>query len=1298
MIKKLTIYCSLLLAFLFNGCAQDDWLINPDGAAPDRDYTEIEFAVSETRHVKTRAYSLNDGDLDKVTILLYSAAEATADCRLLQSEEFGASDLTSKRVRIEYNDKVKEYFKGKSNIYLFAVANHDVVGNCATLADLYKIKDNTDPKNLTHVVMTGHAGDSGEDDPVVTTVSKSALNSTVTVTLRRNIARAQVGVGDEAKGVFELSEYNIWSAAPAGYVAAGVSKSADATGFALGSTGTINGEAQTPGTATAPNFVYGYPQPVPTQNVDNPEKDNRAFVIVKGRYMSEECYYRIDLRRPVKDSEGKKTGRYEYLFLTANHQYDITITKVKCKGYATAEEAAKHPQVDFMEVDIHDHVPAVLSMTSDGVRELGVEKDMTSESSPAYFTMKLFSHVSSNEYPAEIADIRNSPYYDKEQGIYDDGNGFSIRVVEGKEWMKLKDLSLVSGQKVEDGESVSDEGNVYKVGLDFVSAYATGSQTGKLLVSWRGLSREVNVTWENNFNPDDICSASLSIKYNGNKTVNTGSAGNINDYWTFLKAQLEGASKSQNNGKVRNEGLHFPLWYGGDDGRNWIYEYTLTINPSLLSKFSDKTISARVEANGNALEAWPAGGITYDQNNHTIKISANSKSFQKGYLTGKLVISIGGEDLPGIDIYRTGFFHLVPGSSSADSPLQHEVSGTVNPAGGWYYYEVRNFGGRLWLDRNICATSGGMEIRTNTGASLVPSGTGPFNEGACGGYFRPAKPVDYDDVEDNIYETICPPGFRIPNTSEWDLIRNDISFDLNQTVAGGVTYNKAEVMDDNGNMIYLPKVLYYNTQTELNNRGTLVGDSRAGYYWTKSEAHGLEKNQIGHWMSALFISGASNSYMHGNVGRYGMQVRAIDDWEETVKQTTIGFTVVGATHVYIYDAGEPYSSTDKDDKNYTDMIKSGLMSWPGVAIGEWKTMRAKKSGNSYINPEDGDNAAREFTFNYTVNTDKRNLRFVFAYVKDGKITVFCRKRHTDGSGVGQYEGWPLLSSYKFGLDDYNSTTFDKTLDGNVIDPTGSQKTYLYFIKDWPNNSNDKPLGVQVGVKTTNSNAYTNFVDANWGGEKLTRTETFNGDTYYVVEYVTDQEDFRSQYAFRYWHNSGNKVTYGSSTEFTYKNFKWDEEREAYCVTINDLNTDCVPGDPDGSNSGGGGGDDGDAVIIYGDYNIVYSGDRTHIYHWNESSSDKMDWNAAPEMEKVTGSDGKEYKVWKVDEGTTHIIFKNDGQTGNLKYEGSGYIYDDNGKTDKKVVIKPASNARRKMARTGSSAGKKAASKTPTRKR
>ena len=150
------------------------------------------------------------------------------------------------------------------------------------------------------------------------------------------------------------------------------------------------------------------------------------------------------------------------------------------------------------------------------------------------------------------------------------------------------------------------------------------------------------------------------------------------------------------------------------------------------------------------------------------------------------------------------------------------------------------------------------------------------------------------------------------------------------------------------------------------------------------------------------------------------------------------------------------------------------------------------------------------------------------------------------------------------------------------------------------------------------------------------------------------------------------------------------------MTINDLNVDCVPGDPDGSNSGGGGGDDGDAVIIYGDYNIVYSGEKTHIYYWSDSNS--MEWDDAPKMEEVTGSDGNTYKVWKVYEGTTSIIFKNPSQTGDLEYEGSGYIYNDNGITDKKVVIKPASNARRKMARTGSSAGKKAASKTPTRKR
>ena len=62
--------------------------------------------------------------------------------------------------------------------------------------------------------------------------------------------------------------------------------------------------------------------------------------------------------------------------------------------------------------------------------------------------------------------------------------------------------------------------------------------------------------------------------------------------------------------------------------------------------------------------------------------------------------------------------------------------------------------------------------------------------------------------------------------------------------------------------------------------------------------------------------------------------------------------------------------------------------------------------------------------------------------------------------------------------------------------------------------------------------------------------------------------------------------------------------------------------------------------------------------------------------------GKTYKVAKVAPNTTHVFF----HTGNSKVPNNdtgytyeeGYIYDDNGRTNKKVIFVSSSNAKKRL--------------------
>lgn len=84
------------------------------------------------------------------------------------------------------------------------------------------------------------------------------------------------------------------------------------------------------------------------------------------------------------------------------------------------------------------------------------------------------------------------------------------------------------------------------------------------------------------------------------------------------------------------------------------------------------------------------------------------------------------------------------------------------------------------------------------------------------------------------------------------------------------------------------------------------------------------------------------------------------------------------------------------------------------------------------------------------------------------------------------------------------------------------------------------------------------------------------------------------------------------------------------------------------------------VTLPRDYNLAYSGSKTNVYYWPASSPS---WPGVA-MQTATGSDGRTYRVYKVPEGTTGIIFNTNGdadKTKNLTYTGA-YVMDDNGAT------------------------------------
>ncbi|MBD5189431.1 MAG: hypothetical protein HDS95_04045 [Bacteroidales bacterium] len=85
------------------------------------------------------------------------------------------------------------------------------------------------------------------------------------------------------------------------------------------------------------------------------------------------------------------------------------------------------------------------------------------------------------------------------------------------------------------------------------------------------------------------------------------------------------------------------------------------------------------------------------------------------------------------------------------------------------------------------------------------------------------------------------------------------------------------------------------------------------------------------------------------------------------------------------------------------------------------------------------------------------------------------------------------------------------------------------------------------------------------------------------------------------------------------------------------------------------------LTITGDYNLCYNGNLQKVYYWGGVS--KPEW-PGENMTTVKGSDGNSYKVFKVPEGTTNVIFTTQGdpdKTMDLDYT-AGFVMDNNGAT------------------------------------
>lgn len=980
MLKRVLSYLSILSALVLSSCS-DEIDFQPAEVFSSDGMVEFNIAVPDMSVARSRAVTVDpEYQVNDITLLLYSTGDGYDSKAPAQYEKIyldnslntGKNKLeqvTETTLRLSFNLK-KELRSGGFRLYAFA--------NLPSGTDL----SSTTVQGLGVTTLTAALlGGEGNLVMMAKTSSKAIKgNLNTTITLSRVDAKVTVTDAEPDSENTEISvKYYpalLCGAAQRGYIVAPAETGDDYYAPSVAPDSYPESLGDTDAKATY------FPQ---TKNAANSNGiGGNLYVIVKASYGIDEYYYRLDFWGPIEEGEGEnKTVRYEYLNAEANHWYQFVIEEVTGPGYATPALAALHP-VNTVKYTIHDHSPESLNMTSDGFRELGVSHDIdyTGSSNGAdewneqvALYVKLFSK-DETEYPATA-------------------NAVGDLITVENSWLVTGTPEEVSDDAVTGGTATgsdsNDPGKVYRIPLRFVNTTLPGTLENTITIEWLGLKRVVNVTWERQFNGAEVTSASLSMANPGSTSVN------IADYWSFLSStddpeavtgtgNLWGVQEEANNGKIRNEGFHFPVMYGSRNTTKARYTYTLTFDQG---KFADSSLdyTASYTVTGD-IKDYVTVTKTQDK---PARFTVTYNTDNYNYLTGKLNVIITYNTTPvtrevySYDLYHTGFFHR---DSQAYRLGEHD-------SGNYYYYEVvpvtvegRT---RYILDRNLAAKSAQDFILDSDGATV----TG--NPDARGGYYIVAKQL-YNDDDSPAYKDpemlagVCPPGYSVPEKGEWDAIRLSSSFHTDYDGRYYPAYYDTPV-----GRVYFPKSM-------MMTRNTVTGESRSGYYWTSTAASGTEKDEIGRWLNMLVLTGSSSSFSNGYVlvkdhesEAYGASVRCINESSQTFSISRTTFNVSGATHVYLY-TGEGTNRT-------------ATTTWPGHAIGNYITMAP---GNW-------------FQFNYeSTQFSPEQLKVIFNFVdEEGIIHSFSRK----ADGTTQYTS--KLSPYDLiGWDVVGDTN------SNIIPSTG----------------------------------------------------------------------------------------------------------------------------------------------------------------------------------------------------------------------------------------------------------------------
>ena len=552
---------------------------------------------------------------------------------------------------------------------------------------------------------------------------------------------------------------------------------------------------------------------------------DKACMIIKAKYnKGPETYYKVAFQ----------------MALLRNHHYQVKVTAVNHAGYSSEAEAKANLPENGLSVEVVDDNPPIMKMIACKDYELGVCGKQTVLGNAEEATI---TFVTTKQHPEDFSVVSHDPWITVPTDYKSEASYINLPTTAGPN---------------------SSTGRLYTIKLTLSKNCESDAHTGIVTITSGDLSLDVLITQKGyDFRTDR--NRIVRIRDLENKSSDL----NQDDYFSWMDSkQLQGIRPEENQGRVRNDGLHFFV------GKNQVY-YLI---PKLQGDLPPTYDASRV----NVEEITDGGNNFYKV---TLATADNYERWIRS--EGVTIISITNARTKitvSYPVYHVGLFAQLTGKAATDYQLGK------SKASGWYYYEMVDVeaGGKIYhmLDRNLGATNNGYYSPSTTALK--------DNIGAIGGYFKISESDNSDQypakTDNRVVDALKIGSFKVcDNKCLQGLIDNNNLEIVEEKTHYGEKYNCLRINTEERDIpqIFIPMSGYYEGKTD---QDLVYKDSYHANLWTSSRLSDYQgfsstSPEYGFWYLYLdafgkslnmsnyrFVSGSSGK----NKGRYrAMPVRLV---------------------------------------------------------------------------------------------------------------------------------------------------------------------------------------------------------------------------------------------------------------------------------------------------------------------------------------------------------------------------------------------------------------------------------------